>query len=64
MTRATAGGNTLDKAPSGPVSDFVKSHGGHTVITKVSTLYSSSHLRWGTGGQESIATWDALGAEA
>ncbi|KAI0918018.1 hypothetical protein AcV5_002805 [Taiwanofungus camphoratus] len=29
------GGNTLDKAPSGPVSDFVKSHGGHTVITKV-----------------------------
>ncbi|OCH83943.1 acetyl CoA carboxylase [Obba rivulosa] len=29
------GGNTLDKAPSGLVSDFVKSHGGHTVITKV-----------------------------
>ncbi|EMD38813.1 hypothetical protein CERSUDRAFT_112545 [Gelatoporia subvermispora B] len=29
------GGNTLDKAPSGPVSDFVKSNGGHTVITKV-----------------------------
>ncbi|KAH9933498.1 acetyl CoA carboxylase [Fomitopsis serialis] len=29
------GGNALDKAPSGPVSDFVKSHGGHTVITKV-----------------------------
>lgn len=30
------GGNTLDKAPSGPVSDFVKSNGGHTVVTKVS----------------------------
>lgn len=29
------GGNTLDKAPSGSVTDFVKSHGGHTVITKV-----------------------------
>ncbi|KAH9951182.1 acetyl CoA carboxylase [Amylocystis lapponica] len=29
------GGNALDKAPSGSVSDFVKSHGGHTVITKV-----------------------------
>ncbi|CCM00738.1 uncharacterized protein FIBRA_02778 [Fibroporia radiculosa] len=31
-----AGGNALDKAPSGPVADFVKSHGGHTVITKAS----------------------------
>ncbi|TBU46750.1 acetyl CoA carboxylase [Dichomitus squalens] len=29
------GGNTLEKAPSGPVKDFVKQHGGHTVITKV-----------------------------
>ncbi|GBE86281.1 Acetyl-CoA carboxylase [Sparassis crispa] len=29
------GGNTLERAPSGNVSDFVKSHGGHTVITKV-----------------------------
>ncbi|KAI0358341.1 acetyl CoA carboxylase [Trametes cingulata] len=29
------GGNSLDKAPSGPVTDFVKQHGGHTVITKV-----------------------------
>ncbi|THH28004.1 hypothetical protein EUX98_g6181 [Antrodiella citrinella] len=29
------GGNTLEKAPAGPVSDFVKTHGGHTVITKV-----------------------------
>ncbi|KAI0072645.1 acetyl CoA carboxylase [Panus rudis PR-1116 ss-1] len=29
------GGNSLDKAPAGPVTDFVRSHGGHTVITKV-----------------------------
>ncbi|KAI0796098.1 acetyl CoA carboxylase [Abortiporus biennis] len=29
------GGNSLDKAPAGPVADFVKTHGGHTVITKV-----------------------------
>jgi len=29
------GGNTLDKAPTGRVSDFVKENGGHTVITKV-----------------------------
>ncbi|OCB90590.1 acetyl CoA carboxylase [Sanghuangporus baumii] len=29
------GGNSLDKAPAGQVSEFVKSHGGHTVITKV-----------------------------
>ncbi|GJE90324.1 acetyl CoA carboxylase [Phanerochaete sordida] len=29
------GGNSLDKATAGPVTDFVKSHGGHTVITKV-----------------------------
>ncbi|CAL1715333.1 unnamed protein product [Somion occarium] len=29
------GGNTLDKAPAGPVADFVKNNGGHTVITKV-----------------------------
>ncbi|KDQ18913.1 hypothetical protein BOTBODRAFT_28387 [Botryobasidium botryosum FD-172 SS1] len=29
------GGNSLDRAPQGPVYDFVKSHGGHTVITKV-----------------------------
>ena len=32
---AIIGGNTLEKAPSGPVTDFVKQHGGHTVITKV-----------------------------
>lgn len=35
------GGNSLDKAPASPVTDFVKSHGGHTVITKVSTLFYS-----------------------
>ncbi|TCD69094.1 acetyl-coenzyme-A carboxylase [Steccherinum ochraceum] len=29
------GGNTLEKAPTGPIADFVKTHGGHTVITKV-----------------------------
>ncbi|KAG8874436.1 acetyl-coenzyme-A carboxylase [Serendipita sp. 405] len=29
------GGNSLDVAPPGRVRDFVKEHGGHTVITKV-----------------------------
>lgn len=29
------GGNHLDVAPSGPVADFVRKQGGHTVITKV-----------------------------
>ncbi|KZW01238.1 hypothetical protein EXIGLDRAFT_603199 [Exidia glandulosa HHB12029] len=29
------GGNSLDKAAPGSVHDFVKQHGGHTVITKV-----------------------------
>lgn len=29
------GGNHLDKAPAGPVTDFVRKQGGHTVITKV-----------------------------
>lgn len=29
------GGNTLDNAPAGPVTDFVRKQGGHTVITKV-----------------------------
>ncbi|KIJ55614.1 hypothetical protein M422DRAFT_199902 [Sphaerobolus stellatus SS14] len=29
------GGNSLENAQPGPVTDFVKSHGGHTVITKV-----------------------------
>jgi hypothetical protein len=31
------GGNSLDVAPPGRVHDFVKEHGGHTVITKVRT---------------------------
>ncbi|KAF7770541.1 hypothetical protein Agabi119p4_6515 [Agaricus bisporus var. burnettii] len=29
------GGNSLDKAPPSSVKNFVQSHGGHTVITKV-----------------------------
>ncbi|PWN29106.1 putative acetyl-CoA carboxylase [Jaminaea rosea] len=29
------GGNVLDSAPPGPVTDFVRKQGGHTVITKV-----------------------------
>jgi acetyl-CoA carboxylase / biotin carboxylase 1 len=29
------GGNSLDVAPASSVHDFVKKHGGHTVITKV-----------------------------
>jgi hypothetical protein len=29
------GANTLEKAAPGKVADFVKSQGGHTVITKV-----------------------------
>ncbi|EJD34911.1 hypothetical protein AURDEDRAFT_117527 [Auricularia subglabra TFB-10046 SS5] len=29
------GGNSLDKAAPGSMTDFVKKHGGHTVITKV-----------------------------
>jgi acetyl-CoA carboxylase/biotin carboxylase 1 len=29
------GGNSLEKAPAGPVRDFVQAHEGHTVITKV-----------------------------
>jgi acetyl-CoA carboxylase/biotin carboxylase 1 len=32
---STTGGNHLDVAPSGPVTDFVRKQGGHTVITKV-----------------------------
>jgi hypothetical protein len=35
-----AGGNSIETAPVGPVSDYVKSHGGHTVITKVRFLIS------------------------
>jgi acetyl-CoA carboxylase/biotin carboxylase 1 len=29
------GGNSLDAAAPGRITDFVKEHGGHTVITKV-----------------------------
>jgi hypothetical protein len=36
MLISSSGGNSLDKAPAGRVTDFVKAHGGHTVITKVS----------------------------
>lgn len=35
-----AGGNSLDKASAGRVKDFVQANGGHTVITKVSTIRS------------------------
>ena len=37
-----AGGNSLDKAPAGSVTDFVKEHGGHTVITKVRQSFFAS----------------------
>lgn len=30
-----SGGNSLKTAPPGRIHDFVKEHGGHTVITKV-----------------------------
>jgi acetyl-CoA carboxylase/biotin carboxylase 1 len=30
------GGNKLENAAAGPVKDFVASHDGHTVITRVS----------------------------
>jgi acetyl-CoA carboxylase/biotin carboxylase 1 len=33
-----SGGNSLDKAPVGRVHDFVKVNGGHTIITKVSSI--------------------------
>ena len=38
MSRAlmiSTGGNSLENAPPGEVCDFVREHGGHTVITKV-----------------------------
>lgn len=31
------GANSIESAPTGRVTDFVKSNGGHTVITKVSS---------------------------
>lgn len=33
------GGNSLGKAPLGRVHDFVKEHGGHSVITKVRSTH-------------------------
>lgn len=35
LTFHLAGGNALERAPPSSVKDFVKEHGGHTVITKV-----------------------------
>jgi acetyl-CoA carboxylase/biotin carboxylase 1 len=35
LTLMHQGGNSLDKATISSVHDFVKSNGGHTVITKV-----------------------------
>jgi hypothetical protein len=32
----STGANSVDLATPGRVTDFVKAHGGHTVITKVS----------------------------
>ena len=32
------GGNSLENASASKLSDFVKSNGGHTVITKVSAF--------------------------
>ncbi|KAG2351591.1 hypothetical protein BDR07DRAFT_1500887 [Suillus spraguei] len=37
------GGNSLDKAAAGRVTDFVKAHGGHTVITKVLIANNGKH---------------------
>lgn len=33
------GGNKLENAPPSKVKDFVASHDGHTVITKVNTMH-------------------------
>lgn len=38
------GGNSLDVAPPSAVKDFVASHDGHTVITKVRTCSILHHL--------------------
>lgn len=35
LSCSLSGGSALDKAPQGPVSDFVSRQGGHSVITKV-----------------------------
>ncbi len=39
------GGNSLDKAPPSSIYDFVKSHGGHTVITKVPIIRTCKKYR-------------------
>ncbi|KAF9244091.1 acetyl-CoA carboxylase [Melanogaster broomeanus] len=39
------GGNSLDKAQAGRVKDFVKEHGGHTVITKVECIAAVKEIR-------------------
>lgn len=44
---AITGGNSLEKAPSGPVTDFVKQLGGHTVITKVSRKTQTHEMERG-----------------
>ena len=36
MLTLLLGANSLETAPSGRVTDFVRAQGGHTVITKVS----------------------------
>jgi hypothetical protein len=38
------GGNSLSVAPPGRVHEFVKEHGGHTVITKVRGI--AALVRW------------------
>jgi acetyl-CoA carboxylase/biotin carboxylase 1 len=43
------GGNSLETAPAGRVTDFVREHGGHTVITKV--RYENANIEtWLTTG--------------
>lgn len=41
------GGNKLENAPSSKVKDFVASHDGHTVITKVRTQLPEHHRNYG-----------------
>jgi hypothetical protein len=41
------GGNNLDVAPPSAVKDFVANHGGHSVISSVSTQFIARHnLGW------------------
>jgi hypothetical protein len=41
----STGANSLEKASSGRVTDFVKANGGHTVITKVSLEHICTVIR-------------------